>query len=116
MVKSENAFRNISEVSELLDVPAHVLRFWETQFIQIKPVKRVGGRRYYRPEDVELLKRIRDCLYTEGYTIKGVQKLLKSHALDKEAPSTEEVADSQKVRELLDQMRAVREMLKPFLD
>ena len=115
MIKSENAFRNISEVSELLDVPPHVLRFWETQFIQIKPVKRVGGRRYYRPEDIELLTRIRDCLYKEGYTIKGVQKLLKTHTLPKDAPA-EEVVDSQKVQTFLQEMRDVREMLKPFLD
>ena len=115
MIKSENAFRNISEVSELLDVPAHVLRFWETQFIQIKPVKRVGGRRYYRPDDVELLTRIRDCLYKEGYTIKGVQKLLKAHALPKET-AAEESVDSQKLQTFLKQMRDVREMLKPFSD
>ncbi len=77
-MKSETAFRSISEVSELLSVPAHVLRFWETQFSEIKPVKRVGGRRYYRPEDVCLLQQIKDYLYKEGYTIKGVQKLLKT--------------------------------------
>ena len=75
--KSEAAFRTISEVAEDLDVPQHVLRFWESKFPQVKPLKRGGGRRYYRPEDVALLKRIRDLLYSEGYTIKGVQKLLK---------------------------------------
>lgn len=75
--KSESAFRTISEVAEDLDVPQHVLRFWESKFPQVKPLKRGGGRRYYRPEDVALLKRIRDLLYSEGYTIKGVQKLLK---------------------------------------
>ena len=115
MIKSENAFRNISEVSELLNVPTHVLRFWETQFIQIKPVKRVGGRRYYRPDDVDLLMRIRDCLYKEGYTIKGVQKLLKAHSLPKEIPADETV-DAQKAQEFLKEMRDVREMLKPFSD
>ncbi|MEM9468704.1 MAG: MerR family transcriptional regulator [Pseudomonadota bacterium] len=67
----------MSEVADELDVQQHVLRFWETKFSQIKPLKRGGGRRYYRPEDVALLKRIRHLLYTEGYTIKGVQKLLK---------------------------------------
>ena len=76
--KSPDAFRNISEVSSLLDVPAHVLRFWETRFSQIKPIKRSGGRRYYRPEDIKLLTRIRDLLYREGYTIKGAQQGLKS--------------------------------------
>lgn len=75
--KSASAFRTISEVSDDLDVPQHVLRFWETKFSQIKPMKRGGGRRYYRPEDVALLRRIRELLYTEGYTIKGVQRLLR---------------------------------------
>ncbi|HYC03231.1 MAG TPA: MerR family transcriptional regulator [Azospirillaceae bacterium] len=75
--KSASAFRTISEVSTDLDVPQHVLRFWETKFPQIKPLKRGGGRRYYRPDDVELLRRIQHLLYKEGYTIKGVQRLLK---------------------------------------
>ncbi|MFK7839194.1 MAG: MerR family transcriptional regulator [Bdellovibrionales bacterium] len=75
--KSEGAFRTISEVAEILDVQQHVLRFWETKFSQIRPLKRGGGRRYYRPEDLALLQRIHHLLYTEGYTIKGVQKLLK---------------------------------------
>jgi len=77
MEKSAEAFRTISEVAEDLDLPQHVLRFWETRFTQIKPLKRGGGRRYYRPEDVELLRVIRQLLYGEGYTIKGVQKILK---------------------------------------
>ncbi|MBY0510411.1 MAG: MerR family transcriptional regulator [Rhodospirillaceae bacterium] len=76
-VKSEGAFRTISEVADELNVPQHVLRFWETKFTQIRPLKRGGGRRYYRPEDVTLLKRIRTLLYTDGLTIKGVQKLLR---------------------------------------
>jgi DNA-binding transcriptional MerR regulator len=75
--KSAAAFRTISEVATDLDVPPHVLRFWESKFPQIKPLKRGGGRRYYRPEDVELLRRIKELLYTNGYTIKGVQKLLR---------------------------------------
>ena len=75
--KSRSAYRTISEVSNEIDVPAHVLRFWETKFVQIKPLKRGGGRRYYRPEDVTLLKTIRQFLYSDGYTIKGVQRLLK---------------------------------------
>ena len=79
MDKSADAFRTISEVAEDLDLPQHGLRFWETRFSQIKPMKRGGGRRYYRPEDVELLKGIRHLLYDQGYTIKGVQKLLKQN-------------------------------------
>jgi DNA-binding transcriptional MerR regulator len=75
--KSPDAFRTISEAAEELNVPQHVLRFWETRFSQIKPMKRAGGRRYYRPADIELLKGIRSLLYKEGYTIRGVQKILK---------------------------------------
>ena len=75
--KSAAAFRTISEVASELAVPQHVLRFWESKFSQIRPLKRGGGRRYYRPEDVVLLRRIRRCLYEDGYTIKGVQRLLK---------------------------------------
>ena len=75
--KSPDAFRTISEAAEELDVPQHVLRFWETRFSQVKPMKRAGGRRYYRPADVELLQGIRSLLYKEGYTIRGVQKILK---------------------------------------
>lgn len=76
-VKSPEAFRTISEVAEMLDLPQHVLRFWETRFAQIRPVKRAGGRRFYRPEDVDLLRGIRLLLYFEGYTIRGVQKILR---------------------------------------
>ncbi|MBN9237880.1 MULTISPECIES: MerR family transcriptional regulator [Phyllobacteriaceae] len=79
MDKSPDAFRTISEVAEDLDLPQHVLRFWETRFTQIKPMKRGGGRRYYRPQDVELIKGIRHMLYDQGYTIKGVQKLLREN-------------------------------------
>lgn len=75
--KSAEAFRTISEVAQDLDVPQHVLRFWESRFTQVRPVKRAGGRRYYRPEDIDLLKGIRALLYTDGLTIKGVQKVLK---------------------------------------
>ena len=78
--KSPDAFRTISEVATELDVPQHVLRFWESKFSQVRPLKRGGGRRYYRPEDVELLRRIRALLYAEGYTIKGVQKVLRANS------------------------------------
>ena len=81
MNKSANAFRTISEVSETLDIPAHVLRFWESKFNQIKPVKRGGGRRYYRPEDVDLLRGVRELLYDDGMTIKGVQKIFKEQGV-----------------------------------
>jgi len=77
--KSPNAFRTISEVADELHIPQHVLRFWETKFPQVHPLKRGGGRRYYRPDDIVLLRRIADLLYTQGYTIKGVQRLLREN-------------------------------------
>lgn len=80
--KAERAFRTIAEVSEELKVPAHVLRFWEKKFTEVSPVQRAGGRRYYRPEDISLLKKIEYLLYQEGYTIKGVQKLLKDGTIN----------------------------------
>ncbi len=75
--KAPNAFRTISEVADELHIPQHVLRFWETRFPQVKPLKRGGGRRYYRPDDIVLLRRVADLLYIQGYTIKGVQRLLR---------------------------------------
>jgi DNA-binding transcriptional MerR regulator len=88
--KAPDAFRTISEVAADLDIPQHVLRFWETRFTQIKPMKRSGGRRYYRPDDVDLLKGIRRLLYGEGYTIRGVQRILKEHGI----ASVQRLADS----------------------
>src|SRR5690349_13808438 len=82
MSKTAEAFRTISEVAGELDVPKHVLRFWEARFPQIRPMKRGGGRRYYRPEDMELLRGIRALLHAEGYTIRGVQKILREHGID----------------------------------
>ena len=79
--KAPEAFRTISEVASDLDLPQHVLRFWETRFQQIKPLKRGGGRRYYRPDDVDLLRGIRHLLYSEGYTIRGAQRILKDHGI-----------------------------------
>jgi DNA-binding transcriptional MerR regulator len=79
--KSATAFRTIGEVAEDLELPPHVLRFWESKFPQLKPLKRGGGRRYYRPEDIVLLRQIRQCLYRDGYTIRGVQKLLREGGL-----------------------------------
>ncbi|MGB3721196.1 MAG: MerR family transcriptional regulator [Pacificimonas sp.] len=81
MAKSADAFRTISEVSEEIGAPQHVLRFWETKFKEVSPLKRGGGRRYYRPEDVDLIRAINGLLYTDGYTIKGVQKLLKDQGV-----------------------------------
>ena len=79
--KAPDAFRTISEVATELDLPQHVLRFWETRFQQIKPLKRGGGRRYYRPDDIDLLRGIRHLLYSEGYTIRGAQRILKDHGI-----------------------------------
>lgn len=94
MSKSAEAFRTIGEVADELDVPKHVLRFWEGKFPHIRPMKRGGGRRYYRPEDMELLRGIRHLLHAEGYTIKGVQKILREHGVDqvKAAAASAEVA------------------------
>ena len=90
--KSSQAFRTISEVAEELGLPQHVLRFWETKFHQVSPMKRGGGRRYYRPEDVELLRRIKVLLHKDGYTIKGVQKLLNGGGV-KNLPDFDQVSD-----------------------
>jgi DNA-binding transcriptional MerR regulator len=92
--KSPSAFRTISEVATDLDVPQHVLRFWETKFPQLKPLKRGGGRRYYRPEDVLLLQRVRDLLYRDGYTIKGVQRLLRDGTREMKAEEARPAASS----------------------
>ena len=89
--KADDAFRTISEVSEMLDIPAHVFRFWETKFSSLRPLKRSGGRRYYRPTDVALLERIRDLLYKDGFTIKGAQKFLRNKV---ESPADMDAADS----------------------
>ena len=81
MDKAPDAFRTISEVADELDVPQHVLRFWESRFREIRPMKRGGGRRYYRPDDVDLLRGIQHLLYGEGYTILGAQRILKDHGI-----------------------------------
>src|SRR5215213_7554070 len=115
MDKSPDAFRTISEVADDLDIPQHVLRFWETRFTHIKPLKRGGGRRYYRPDDVELLKGIRQLLYGQGYTIKGVQRILKEggiravqaigrgeRAAAPPPPETAEAGDEEELRDSMD--------------
>lgn len=116
-VKSEAAFRTISEVAVELEVPQHVLRFWETRFAQVRPLKRGGGRRYYRPADVVLLRRIRDLLYGEGYTIKGVQQLLRApggkpaEAPPSEAPAPEP-EQRRELERLLREMTELRDLLR----
>ena len=131
--KSPGAFRTISEVSNDLEIPPHVLRFWETKFPQIRPLKRGGGRRYYRPEDVSLLRQIRQLLYSDGYTIKGVQRLLKEgSAKDATQPnklSEGKLAEQNKtlegeassknkpaLRAILKELRMLREILSTALD
>ena len=130
--KSKEAFRTISEAADELDVPQHVLRFWETKFSQIRPMKRAGNRRYYRPEDVELLRVVRHHLYDDGYTIKGVQKLLKEQGVkatvqawneeQASAPIADKApepvksdstgsADLELAREVLKELKALRDTL-----
>ena len=131
--KSPGAFRTISEVSNDLEVPPHVLRFWETKFPQIKPLKRGGGRRYYRPEDVALLRQIRQLLYNDGYTIKGVQRLLKEGALKNTAQlgvatamepdqqqqpqnSTTGSREKAALRSIVDELQSLRKLVSTVLD
>ena len=125
VAKSASAFRTISEVASELDVPQHVLRFWESKFSQVKPMKRGGGRRYYRPEDVELLRHIRSLLYDDGYTIKGVQKVLreKTGGLREESRGlsgkpqprqSTNLTDQQRrhIEVAIDELGAIRDLLK----
>ena len=130
--KSPGAFRTISEVSNDLEVPPHVLRFWETKFPQIKPLKRGGGRRYYRPEDVSLLRQIRQLLHNDGYTIKGVQRLLKEGALkntdqsvvptamepDKQTQPQNTAGSREKaaLKLIVDELQSLRKLLSIVLD
>ena len=131
--KSPGAFRTISEVSNDLEVPPHVLRFWETKFPQIKPLKRGGGRRYYSPEDVALLRQIRQLLYNDGYTIKGVQRLLKEGALkntaqlgvaianrleEQKQPQNTTASSQEKdaLRSIVDELQSLRKLLSTVLD
>ena len=95
MNKSAEAFRTIGEVADELGIPKHVLRFWEGRFPQIRPMKRGGGRRYYRPEDMELLRGIRALLHAEGYTIRGVQKILREHGVEQVKEAAHRVAAAQ---------------------
>ncbi len=99
MKKSPSAFRTISEVGEILGIPAHVLRFWESKFTQIKPVKRGGGRRYYRPEDVALIRTVQHLLHEQGMTIKGAQKVLRERGVKAIVATGQELLDSGPVPE-----------------
>jgi DNA-binding transcriptional MerR regulator len=137
--KSANAFRTISEVADELAVPQHVLRFWETKFPQVKPLKRGGGRRYYRPEDVALLSEIRALLYSDGYTIRGVQKLFReggvrpreegdegpvdaaSEGSERPAADRDQSAGAvsgarHQLADVIDELSALRDRLARFLD
>ncbi len=116
--KSAAAFRTIREVADDLEVPQHVLRFWESKFSQVKPLKRGGGRRYYRPEDVALLRRIHGLLYADGYTIKGAQKLLRKGGAEPDtaaepAPSAIDAAQRAEIKSVIEELRALRAMLHP---
>ena len=121
--KSSRAFRTIGEAASVLDVPQHVLRFWEVKFSQITPVKRRGGRRYYRPKDIDLLLKIRKLLYQDGYTIKGVQKLLEkrvknslnleeeSKSIQNQKVSNKNIIDARVFREIIIELEELRKLL-----
>ena len=121
--KSSRAFRTIGEAASVLDVPQHVLRFWEVKFSQITPVKRRGGRRYYRPKDIDLLLKIRKLLYQDGYTIKGVQKLLEkrvkkplnlgeeSKGMQNQEVSSKNIIDVRVFREIIVELEELRKLL-----
>ena len=122
MDKSPDAFRTISEVADDLEVPQHVLRFWETRFAHIKPLKRGGGRRYYRPDDIDLLRGIRHLLYGEGYTIKGVQRILKEEGPrfvqavgrgDERAPSQSADSDAEELNGEEDEEASEESLAEP---
>ena len=123
--KSPEAYRTIGEVSDMLGVAQHVLRFWESRFSQIRPVKRAGNRRYYRPDDVALIRRIRELLHDEGYSIRGVQKLLKtsgvkgviddadtSPAAPASTPAATPAGNRDKLRDVLGELREIRDLLR----
>ena len=119
--KSSRAFRTIGEAASVLDVPQHVLRFWEVKFSQISPIKRRGGRRYYRPEDIDLLLKIRKLLYDDGYTIKGVQKLFEKRVknplklTNSEVSQTQEASnnsiDARVFKEIIIELEELRKLL-----
>ena len=109
--KSDQAYKTISEVAELLGLPQHVLRFWETKFRQVSPLKRGGGRRYYRPQDVELLRRIKSLLHTEGYTIKGVQRMLAQGGVKNLPPAKDEAPATHDLAAIVGELEDIRDLL-----
>ena len=126
--KSDGAIRTISEVSQHLNVPQHVLRFWESKFAQVNPLKRGGGRRYYRPDDIRLLERVRDLLYVDGFTIKGVQRMMRERGVKAlltegevpigsvgEANMSGTLAEKERhvVKTAIDQLTEIRKILSP---
>ena len=116
-VKSENAFRTISELAAELGVPQHILRYWETRFPQLRPLQRAGNRRYYRPEDVALAKRIHRLLNQDGYTIRGVQQLLKNGSgSEEERPAAAVIPASQPSAFPAEELRALRTLLADALE
>jgi len=122
--KSPDAYRTIGEASDAIGVPQHVLRFWETRFSQVRPIKRAGNRRYYRPGDIALLKRIRQLLHEEGYSIRGVQKLLRAEGAkaviagfvparsETSVATGEQSADDPELRDILGELVRIRNMLR----
>ncbi len=119
--KASDAFKTISEVSALLDVPSHVLRFWESKFGSLQPLKRSGGRRYYRPNDVTILRQIQQLLYVDGFTIKGAQKILRSKkftgdTISAAVKSTHELQSLDNLSEILDEVRIRLSTLKRKLE
>jgi len=115
--KSDTAFRTIGEVSADLGVPQHILRYWETRFPQLRPLTRAGNRRYYRPEDVRLVRRIHDALNRDGFTIRGVQRLLSGKGDPEPQPQTQLPPQAQpRQSDLLATLRAIRDDLKAALD
>ena len=118
--KASDAFKTISEVSALLDIPPHVLRFWESKFVYLRPLKRSGGRRYYRPDDVMALRQIQKLLYVDGFTIKGAQKLLRSKKSARElmnvtVGATQTLQSLDNVMKILDEARVRLSTLKQKL-
>lgn len=119
--KSDGAFKTISEASALLSVPQHVLRFWESRFTQIKPLKRSGGRRYYRPEDMEILSTVKHLLYKEGYTIEGAKKAFSAKTKEEApppAPTVQGLTDRQhsQLSVIRQELRGLRDTLKPYIE
>jgi DNA-binding transcriptional MerR regulator len=120
MMKAPDAYRTITEVADTMGLPAHVLRFWETKFSQIRPLKRGGGRRFYRPEDIEFLKRIQHLLHEQGYTIRGVQLLLETESAaaqhtKKTPPTVASPADAPLKKETVDSLQMIRQELQEML-